>query len=127
LRYERGWALKMGINGVGALCTLVVLLVFALTKFEEGAWVVLVLLPALVYLFSAIHRHYRALARQLSLDYEVEPIRSARHCVILLVGGVHQGTRAARGYARMLSDDVTAVHVALNPAYSGHRQQDHLW
>ena len=114
LRYERGWALKMGINGFGAVCTLVVMCVFAVTKFQHGAWLVLILLPLLVYMISAIHRHYRALARQLSLDHEAEPIRSGRHCVILPISGVHRGTRAALRYARMLSDDVTAVHVALD-------------
>jgi amino acid transporter len=116
LRSERGWGLKMGINGFGAFCTLVVMLVFVLTKFQHGAWLVLILLPLLVYTFSAIHRHYRQLAVQLSLDHEAEPIRSARHCVILPIGGVHRGTTAALRYARMLSDDVTAVHVALDPA-----------
>jgi amino acid transporter len=123
LHYEKGWRLKMGINGFGAVCTLVVMLVFVLTKFEEGAWVVLLLLPTLVYMFSAIHRHYRALARQLSLDDAAEPIRGARHCVILPIGGVHRGTWAALRYARMLSDDVTAVHVALDPAEAARLRQ----
>lgn len=123
LRYARGWALKMGINGFGAMCTLVVMGVFALTKFQHGAWVVLVLLPLLVYMISAIHRHYRALARQLSLDGAAEPIRRARHCVILPIGGVHRGTQAALRYARMLSDDVTAVHVALDSAEAARLRQ----
>jgi amino acid permease-like protein len=123
LRYERGWALKMGINGFGAMCTLVVMGVFALTKFEDGAWIVLVLLPLLVYVISAIHRHYRALARQLSLDAVAEPSRSARHCVILPIGGVHRGTRVALRYARLLSEDVTAVYVALDPAEAARLRQ----
>ena len=63
LRYEPGWRLKMIINGFGAVCTAVVTVVFAVTKFHDGAWVVLILIPALVAIFFAIHRHYRALAR----------------------------------------------------------------
>ena len=116
LRYEPGWGLKMALNGFGAVCTRVVMLVFAVTKFHEGAWLVFLLLPVLVLTFSAIHRHYRALARQFSLDHQAEPIHHARHCVILPLGGVHRGTGAALRYARTLSADVTAVHVALDPA-----------
>jgi amino acid transporter len=123
LRYEKSWGLKMGINGFGAVCTLVVMLVFAFTKFQHGAWIVLILLPLLVYLINAIHRHYRALARQLSLDREAEPIRSGRHCVILPISGVHRGTTAALRYACMLSDDVTAVHVALDSAEAARLRQ----
>jgi amino acid transporter len=116
LRYQPAWRLRLAINGLGAVCTAIVMLVFAVTKFEEGAWIVLVLTPILVAIFFAIHRHYRALARQLSLEQERQPRHSSRHCVILPVGGVHRGTRAALDYARTLSDDVTAVHVSLDPA-----------
>src|SRR5262245_20161931 len=92
------------------------MLVFAVTKFEEGAWIVLVLTPTLVTLFFASYRHYRALAQQLSLGREPKPLHSTRHCVILPVGGVHRGARATLNYARTLSDDITAVHVSLDPA-----------
>jgi amino acid transporter len=116
LRYERGWQLKMVVNGFGAVCTAVVVLVFAFTKFRDGAWIVLLLMPLLVACFSAIHRHYRRLAGRLSLDNYAEPPRVARHRVILPISGVHQGTLAALRYACALSDDVTAVHVAIDPA-----------
>ena len=116
LRYERGWQAKMVINGFGALCTTVVTLVFAVTKFRDGAWVVLILIPLLVAGFSGIHRHYRRLAGRLSLDVFAEPPRISRHRVILPISGVHQGTLAALRYAVALSDDVTAVHVCLDPA-----------
>jgi amino acid transporter len=114
--FVSGWRLRLAINGFGAVCTLIVMLVFAITKFEEGAWIVLILTPTLVTIFFAIHRHYRALARQLSLEQEWKPVHSTRHCVILPISGVHRGMRAALHYARTLSDDVTAVHVALDPA-----------
>ncbi len=117
LRYEPGWQLKMGINGFGALCTTVVMLIFAITKFHDGAWVIVLLVPTLVTIFFGIHHHYRDLAKHLSLE-NYSPIRRnlSRHRVILLVGGVHQGTLEALHYARSLSDDVTAVHVSMDPA-----------
>ena len=61
---DRRWRLKMVVNGVGAVITAVVTLIFALTKFTSGAWVVLIVIPLLVAVFYAIHRHYRQLARR---------------------------------------------------------------
>jgi len=116
LRYDARWQLKMLINGLGALFTAVVTLVFAATKFQQGAWVVIFSTPALVGVFFAIHRHYRELARDLSLeDYGLPPM-GRRNRVILPISGVHRGTLAALRYARSLSDDVTAVHVTIDPA-----------
>jgi amino acid transporter len=117
LRFEKSWRTKMVINGFGAVCTAVVMFVFAVTKFHDGAYVVLILIPLLVWGFWLIHRHYEKLAGKLSLDnFGVMPPHTLRHRVIMPVSGVHQGTLAALRYARMLSDDVTAVHVSVEPA-----------
>ena len=103
------------VNGVGAVITAIVTLIFASTKFTSGAWVVLIVIPAFVLLFLAIHRHYLRLARALSLDAFGPPVRVDRHRVILAVSGVHRGTVAGLHYARSLSEDVTAVYVATDP------------
>jgi hypothetical protein len=116
LRYERGWQAKLGINAVGAVSTFIVMIVFAVTKFRDGAWVIVVLVPALVFIFFRIHHHYKRLAKQLSLDEYGAPARVSRHRVLILIGGVHRGSLAALSYARALSDDVTAVYVALDSA-----------
>ncbi len=116
LRYEPGCKTKMTINSFGAVCTAGVTLIFAITKFHDGAWVVLLLMPILIAGFSAIHHHYRTLARQLSLEQYGASPRVMRHRVILLVSGVHRGTLEALRYARSLSDDVTAVHISIEPA-----------
>ncbi len=117
LKYESGWQYRMLINGFGAICTAVVMVVFAVTKFSEGAWVVLILTPVLVGIFFSIHHHYKGLAKKLSLDnFGAIPPQAIRHRVIVPVSGVHQGTLAALHYARMLSDDITAVHVTIEPA-----------
>jgi amino acid transporter len=119
LKYESGWQYRMIINGFGAICTALVMIVFAVTKFKEGAWVVLLLTPFLVTVFFSIHHHYKGLAKKLSLDNSgAIPPHHSRHRVIMPVSGVHQGTLAALSYARMLSDDVTVVHVAIDPAES---------
>jgi amino acid transporter len=117
LRYEQGWQYKMLINGFGAVCTFVVLIVFSVTKFSSGAWVVLILTPSLMAIFWMIHRHYAKVAKSLSLDHYTEPApHVTRHRVIMPVSGVHQGTLEGLRYARLLSHDVTAVFVAIDPA-----------
>jgi hypothetical protein len=116
LRFEPGWRWKMLVNAFGAVCTFVVMMIFAVTKFRDGAWLILVVIPLLVSVFYAIHRHYRSLAQQLSLDHEEIYPHFSRQRVILPIAGVHQGTLAALRYAMSLSKNVTAVHVAVDDA-----------
>jgi amino acid transporter len=116
LHYQRGWFLKMISNGFGALCTAIVMLVFAITKFRDGAWVVLLLTPFLISIFLWIHRHYVGVATGLSLEnYGEPPPYNVRHRVIVPISNMHQGTLAALRYARMLSEDITAVHISMEP------------
>jgi amino acid transporter len=124
LHFVKGWPIKMLINGFGAICTAVVMLVFAITKFYDGAYVVLILIPILVGSFWGVHHHYKGIAKKLSLNnFGAIPPQNTRHRVIMPVSGVHQGTLAALRYARMLSDDVTAIYVMIDPAESEKVQQ----
>jgi hypothetical protein len=117
LRYDRHWVLKAAINGLGAFMTAIVTLVFAVTKFHDGAWFVIVVIPVLVFIFFRIHAHYLYMAQRLSLeDFGAPGVRIARHRVILPISGVHRGTVQALRYARALSDDVTAVYVSTEGA-----------
>jgi amino acid transporter len=115
LRHESAWLPKMVLNGFGAVCTACVVVVFAVTKFTSGAWIVVMLMPLLVLLFFAIHRHYRDLSTGLSLDDYGAPPRVHRQRILVPVSSVHRGTLAALRYARSLSDDVTAIHVSSDP------------
>ena len=115
LHHDPRWRLKMIVNGFGAVCTAIVMVIFAVTKFRDGAWVVLVLIPVLVLMLAKVHRYYGELARELSLDTYGAPPVVARKRVILPVSGVHQGTMQALRFARSLSSDVTAVHVSIDP------------
>ena len=115
LRYEPGWRLKLVVNSFGAFCTAVVSIVFAVTKFRDGAWIVVVSTPTLVVLFFSIHRHYRNLAASLLLKSDRMRTHIKRHRVILPISGVHEGTLAALSYARILSSDITAVFVSIDP------------
>ena len=123
LRFEPGWQLKMVINGFGSLCTAVVMVVFAVTKFKDGAWIVVLLTPTLVSIFFSIHHHYRNLAKQLSLEKYAPSPRVAHQKVIMPISGVHKGTLAALRYAKTLSDDITVVHISSNDAESKKLQE----
>jgi amino acid transporter len=125
VRHDPRWAVKMVVNGLGACLTAVVTGVFAVTKFHDGAWVVLVLIPALVALFYAIRGHYVDLAGRLSLARYGPPARVDRHRVILAISGVHRGVVAGLRYARALSDDVTAVYVSSEPGQA--ERVERMW
>ena len=85
--YEKSWFIKMLSNGFGAFCTAIVMLVFTVTKFRDGAWVVLILTPVLISIFLWIHRHYANVATSLSLEkYGEPPPYNIRH----RVAGAHQ-------------------------------------
>ncbi|NTV36144.1 MAG: permease, partial [Anaerolineaceae bacterium] len=118
LQYEKSWIFKMVINSIGAFMTFVVMCVFAYTKFTDGAWVVIIIIPALVAIFSTIHHHYKTLAKKLSLDNYGSQTRVMRQKVIMPVGGVHRGTLAALRFARTITDDITAVHISTDMAES---------
>ncbi len=116
LVHDKNWKVKMAVNGFGAVLTSIVMMVFAVTKFADGAWLVLVLLPILVFIFSSIHQHYKDLAGKLTLENYDTPASIKRNRVIIPVSGVHRGSLQALNYARSLSSDVTAVHVSIDPA-----------
>jgi hypothetical protein len=115
-RRERkpGWRFGAILNGFGATLTLIVLFVVAITKFREGAWIIIVLIPVLVAHFLAIHRHYDRVAQQLSLK-GVAVSEKKHNTVIVPIGGVHRAVVQALEYARTLSDDVRAIYVDVDP------------
>jgi hypothetical protein len=104
------------MNGVGAITTAVVTLIIASTKFTHGAWVVVVLIPCFVALFMAIHDNYLRVADQLALKEAVEPLGPEEvGKVIVPVASPNQAVLRTLRYARAISRDVTAVHVAEDP------------
>jgi amino acid transporter len=115
LSYDSGWRSKMLVNGVGGVTTAVVMIVFAITKFRDGAWLVVILIPALVTLFSSIHYHYHQVANQLGLgELDISPHDSPIK-TILLVDDVHAGTLRLVNFAQSLGQPWQAVHVAVDP------------
>ncbi len=109
-----GWRRSAAFNAVGAVATAVVLVVIAATKFVHGAWIVLLLIPAMIYGFLTIHRHYEEVARELSLK-QPWPGPVHRHTVIVPIAGLHRGVVKALRYAQVLGGDLHVVTVEIDP------------
>jgi hypothetical protein len=110
-----GWLWRAALNGTGALATGVVALIIATTKFVQGAWIVIVLIPLMIGVFLAIRRHYDDVAHQLSVDSVAPRPRPTGHSVLMLVGDVHRGTLPAIEYAQALSPSARAVYIEVDP------------
>lgn len=107
----------MAVNAVGAATTFVVLVTLAVTKFFEGAWIVLLVIPVLISTFRLMYSHYDEVATALSLDPGcVRPV--FRHTVLILVGDVHRCVVRAVAYATTLAPtaSVRGVFVETDPA-----------
>src|SRR5881296_528128 len=111
---ETGWWWRVWLNGIGAFVTGVVLLTLAVTKFTEGAWIVVLLIPTLVAAFLTVRRHYEEVAAQLSLE-GFEPPPPMTNTVLVLVGDIHRGVIKAIQYAKSLSPAAKAVFVETDP------------
>lgn len=119
-----GWWRSALMNGVGASVTGTVLMVIAITRFWEGAWAVIVLIPILVILLLSIHRHYSSVAEQLSLVDAPPPTDVRRHTALVLISGIHRGVIPALEYARSLApDNVTAVYVDMDSESTARLQE----
>jgi amino acid transporter len=117
LRYDKHWRVKQAINAVGATIAFFVMLVFAYTKFPHGAWVTVIIIPALVFVFSRIHTHYGDVAKTLSLSGSPAPLcRPAMRPMrtVILVDDVHRGTVRMVEFAKSLGHPWVALHVDYN-------------
>jgi amino acid transporter len=119
----RGWRHSAAINGAGALVTGVVLVVVAMTKATEGAWIILLLIPLQVLLFKVTRRHYDVVASQLTLR-GWQRQRKRHNTVLVPISGIQRAVVEAIDYARTLSKDVRAVYVNIDPSATEHVKRD---
>jgi hypothetical protein len=110
---HKGWLRSMLINGLGALTTFIVSLVIASTKFLEGAWIVVLLIPLLVLMFLGINHHYSRVERERITDIPVHP-KDIHHRLIVPIAGLDSAAIQSLAYARSITKHVTAVHVAID-------------
>ena len=106
----QGWKLTATLNGIGALMSGCVLVVIAITKGPEGAWIVLVLIPTIVVVFKVTKSHYDEVASQLTLRDWTPPARRT-NIVLVPISGVQRAVISALRYAESISTDVRAIYV----------------
>jgi amino acid transporter len=124
-RRTSGWIPGMAVQGVGAAVTGLVMVIIAGTKFTHGAWIVIVLIPILIAMFLAIHRHYEDVALQLSIESMVPPPPPGLPIVLVLIGDVHRGVLPALQYARALSAGARALYVEVDSDHT--RRLEDRW
>ncbi len=113
----QGWQWKMVLNMVGATATGIVAIIIASTKFRDGAWIVIALIPMLVFVFLRIHQHYIRTNSQLSLagiSPAIEAAKTVDNTVLILVANVHRGVVGALRYVKSIGHDVRAVYIDIN-------------
>ncbi len=109
-----GWRHSALINGGGAVSTAIVLVVVAATKFTHGAWFILLLIPTLVIVFKAIHRHYEQVSDQLALTGRW-PVMMHHHTTIVPIADLHRGVIKAVDYGQALGGQLHVVTVEIDP------------
>jgi hypothetical protein len=124
---EPGWRSGTVINGVGAVVTGVALVVIVVGKFAEGAFIVVIAIPLLVWLLLRIQRTYgRELAQlKVQASQRLAPPKP-RHEVVVLIEDLDQAALSALQYARQLNPlAITALHIAVDPDHA--RELARLW
>jgi len=115
------WKTSILINGADAVLTSSIFIIVGVAKFVSGAWIVFILIPIIVLIFSAIHRHYHNVAEQLSLAHVAEDsFQPLRQIVLVPITDVNQASLRALAFARTISDHPLAIHVTYNAAESEH-------
>ena len=113
---SQNWWIKAFLNGLGAVATATTLLVISISKFREGAWITVLLIPFIVAAFLQVRAHYKQVSKQLSmrgLPPDLKPTPPLR--VVVPVSGVHRGIIGAMDLAQAISKDITAVYIELEP------------
>lgn len=119
----KNWLFKAIINGTGAAVTSIVVVIIAITKFHEGAWIVVILIPILIFLIFKVKKHYNAVMRQLKLkpeeiaDFDINK-SEYRNRVIVPIESINRSSVRALRYAHTISDNVVAFCVAIDDEYA---------
>ncbi|MDT5146283.1 MAG: hypothetical protein QOC58_928, partial [Mycobacterium sp.] len=118
---EPGWRRRLAINLSAGILSTVVVVIFAVAKFTEGAWLVVVIFPVLVFVLTRLNREYRAEAAILEMFRTDRPelVKYARHRVLVFVNSVDLSVIEALRYGKGLrADELVAVHFVVDAAYA---------
>ncbi|MDP4089039.1 MAG: APC family permease [Bacillota bacterium] len=113
------WHYKALVNGAGALVTGIAVIIIGITKFHEGAWIVVLLIPIMIYAMLKVKKHYVALAKQLKIKPEEYGMIDVSHDnyrnrIIVPIESINKSSIRALRYARTISNNVSAFSVAID-------------
>lgn len=110
---KQGWRWGLTLNSLGAITTLTVFLIIFVARFSDKTWLIVFLIPATVFIFLRINRHYMTLAKQLTLANEKNKseLKKVSHVVVVPVSSTHRGVLEALKYALSIGNDVRACCV----------------
>jgi len=120
---EPGWKWKAALNGVGAIATGIVSILQVVTKFIEGAWIVVLIIPLIILLLRKIHQHYTQFASEVKFSGQ-SPITPLHHTVVVPVNGITKASAGALVYATTISDEVVAVYVEVDKRVTARMEAD---
>jgi len=123
-QHGRGWARRAAINGVGAVLTTAALAIELLSKFTHGAWLVVIVIPLVVAMFTRVHTLYDRIGAQLAVGPHPPPPRKFRSLVVVPVDGLTRLTVEAISAALSLGDEVVAVTVRFPDPDDAHAEAD---
>lgn len=109
---ERGHGLIIVVGAVGAMLTATVVVISTVTKFAEGAWIVVLAIPLLIWFFHQVHDHYRAAAEVLRISDQTITVEPRGLLVIVPIRGINRMAQATLAYALSMSPEVIALNVA---------------
>jgi len=113
------WHLKAALNGFGAVITAIAVVIIAFEKFQQGAWLVVVLIPIMIFLILKVERHYKSVKKQLRIkpeeydDYDMS-VDKYRNRVIVPIESINKSSVRALKYAKTISDNIIAFNVAID-------------
>jgi amino acid transporter len=110
-QHTDGWLGRACINGLGAVLTAAALVIELVSKFTEGAWLVVIVVPLLVLLFDRIHRTYDRIGQELQLGKQPPPPHKIDSLVVVPVAGLSRLTAEAISAALSIGDEVRAITV----------------
>ncbi|MCX7749592.1 MAG: APC family permease [Clostridia bacterium] len=116
---DKNWVVKALINGFGAFVTFTVVIIIAITKFTQGTWIVVIVIPILIFLMLKVKKHYVAVSKQLRMKpEELQAVNvendTYRNRVIVPIESINKSSIRALRYAKTISDNVIAFNVSID-------------
>jgi len=108
--------LARGINALGAVATAIALVVVLATKFRDGAWITVLLIPGLMFLFDRVKRHYDHVERDTDCPRAIDLTRRAPPVILIPMKGWTTITEKALRFGLDISPDVIAIHISTDEA-----------